>query len=228
MSNMPAELISMETISEVKALLNVPVVNPGETTKLSTILDQYPTVLNHLSLEEVSKLSILGIDLSRYMTAVHMNNIKVFVIKFASDSMMRVSKLIDLLNRIEERYYNNILENKYIHPKVAADMIDKIQESVTASVNLMMKLTDNETLMNLFIVNMNGLNETIIENKKKGYTDTTLILPPASRKKVSTMMESLIAALNATSIDNPVVVDAEFTDRPEYTEPTTEEDDRDI
>jgi formylmethanofuran dehydrogenase subunit E-like metal-binding protein len=213
MSNELYEMVSTETISTAKSLINKSVVSPEDTKYIISILDEYPTTLNHLSLEEVSKLSLLGIDLSRYMSSVHMNNIKVFVVKFASDSMMRVSKLVDILNKVEEKYYLAAMNNQYIHPKVAADMIDKIQESITASVNLMMKLTDNETLMNLFIVNMNNINETIDENKHKGFTSSRDLLPLESRKKIDRAV-SLMAKLleEDSSIDSDNVIDAEVTE----------------
>ena len=206
------EFADNKSVKKIKDLIGKNKVSHDDTNRIVEMLDASPTILNHLSLEEISKLSVLGVDLSRYMTAVHINNIKVFVVKFASDSMMRVSKLITLLNKVEEKYYNLALSNNYIHPKVASDMIEKIQESITASVNLMMKLTDNETLMNLFIVNMNTINAEISENKAKGYTNTVDILPLESRKKIDKVVTLLVSALNERQ-DEPKLVEAEFIEK---------------
>lgn len=207
-----SEFADNKSVKLIKSIISKTKVSPDDTVKIVEALDATPILLNHLSLEEISKLSVLGVDLSRYMTAVHINNIKVFVVKFASDSMMRVSKLIALLNKVEEKYYNAALGNTYIHPKVASDMIEKIQESITASVNLMMKLTDNETLMNLFIVNMNTINNEISENRNKGYTNTVDILPLESRKKIDKVMTMFLSALNDVP-DPSTSVEAEFKEK---------------
>lgn len=207
--------VDEKVLAIVQSTLRQPVVTPEDTHKIIDYLEATPTLLNHLSLSEVSKLSTLGIDLSRYMSAVHINNIKVFVVKFASESMSRISRLIDILNKVEDKYYNLALTNQRLHPDLASDMIDKIQESITSSVNLMMKLTDNETLMNLFIVNMTTINESITENREKGYTDTKDILPLESRKKIDSVVSVLSKLLSEKEEDNQAsdVVDAEYTEK---------------
>lgn len=200
-------------VDAVRALLAKSTVGRQDVIQVVEMLDKSPTILNHLALQEISKLSTLGVDLSRYLTTVHMNNIKVFVIKFASDSMMRVSKLISLLNMAEEKYYQSLMSDNRIHPKVAAEMIDRIQESITASVNLMMKLTDNETLMNLLIVNMTEINNTITDNKQQGYQDTKQLLPLESRKKMDKVISSLLMVLNEASNDEQGSIDAVFEEK---------------
>lgn len=199
-----------ESVAMIKDIISKSEVSVEQTNVIIRTLNESPTILNQLSLSEISKLSVLGVDLSQYMSAVHLNNIKVFVVKFASDSMMRVSKLLDLLNAVEEKYYNAALNSNYLHPKTAGDMIDKIQESITASVNLMMKLTDNETLMNLFIVNMTSINEGISENKAKGYTSSLEILPLESRKKIDKVMSLMAEALRDSEAQKTDVIDINY------------------
>ena len=214
MSNLMLVPVDEKVLAIVQSTLRQPAVTPDDTRKIIDYLEATPTLLNHLSLSEVSKLSTLGIDLSRYMSAVHINNIKVFVVKFASESMSRISRLIDILNKVEDKYYNLALTNQRLHPDLASDMIDKIQESITSSVNLMMKLTDNETLMNLFIVNMTTINDSITDNREKGYTDTKDILPLESRKKIDSVV-SMLGKLLAEQEDSPAsdFVDAEYTEK---------------
>lgn len=207
-----------EKVAAVKEIISKSDISAEKTNEIIAYLNESPTILNQLSLAEISKLSVLGIDMSQYMSAVHLNNIKVFVVKFASDSMSRVSKLLDLLNAVEEKYYTAALSSSYLHPKTAGDMIEKIQESITASVNLMMKLTDNETLMNLFIVNMTSINDTISENKAKGYSSSLDILPLESRKKIDKVMSVLADALRETERPASDVIDANYNERKQENE----------
>jgi ferritin len=210
MSNELLNFASKESIDLVKTIVSSDDISVENTNLIIRTLNEQPTILNHLSLPEVSKLSTLGIDLSQYMSAVHLNNIKVFVVKFASESMMRVSRLIELLNTVENKYYNSVISSPYINAKTVSDVIEKIQESITSSVNLMMKLTDNETLMNLFIVNMTNINDTINENKARGYTSTLEILPLESRKKIDKVISMMSEVLRESENNSNEVIDAEF------------------
>lgn len=219
MSNTVLVPVNQRALTIVKSIIKQSSVSAKDTHTIVAHLEETPTLLNHLSLAEISKLSVLGIDLSRYMSAVHINNIKVFVVKFASDSMMRVSKLIEVLNTVEDKYYGLALNSNRLHPELAGEMIDKIQQSITASVNLMMKLTDNETLMNLFVVNMTSITDSITENREKGITDSTKLLSLESRKKIDAVIKAMNKALTDTNDQTVVVrsdaVDVEFSETTE-------------
>lgn len=212
------KVVSVELVDLVKSELSKSDLDPESVDNVVRVIDENPLILNQLTLDHVSKLSVLGVDLSRYMTSVHLNNIKVFVIKYASDSMARVSKLAELLTKVEEKYYSSVIDQKYLHPKVASDMIDKIQQSITSSVDLMMKLTSNENLMNLFIINMNEINTNITNARMDGETDTKKILTPESRKKISQALEIIEKLADGSSKRDVVedVVEAEVVTRDEY------------
>jgi len=205
---------SSKAIKQIRAIVGKVKFGPDDIQAITEMLDQSPMLLNSLSMEELSKISKVGVDISRYLSPVHVNNIKTFVVLYTSDSMSRLARLVKTMERLETKYYDTLLSSQYMNPKTALAMIDQIQTSITASVSLMLKLTESETLMNLFVVNLNNINDEISTNRNLGYTSTTQILSLDSRKKIERMTTLFIDALNAETPTEEVIVenviDAEF------------------
>lgn len=137
--------------------------------------------------------------------------------KYASDSMNRITKLVNYLETIEDLFYSRYSSSKYIDPDLALSIISSIQNSINNSVNILTKLTNNDTLMNL-VLDIKQINTTINTNKSEldGNTDTTKILPKESRSKLTSVFSRVLEELNNTkdsTIDD--IVDAEIVDNKE-------------
>lgn len=145
----------------VRLLLNKKELSNEELLEVSKLIDKEPLVLNKLSLEDFSKLSDLGIDLSGYMNQVQANNIRSFLFKYVVQSMTRVSRLVATLEKIEEKYYSSVESKEELYGREAISVITTIQSSIQSSITIMNSLTSNDALMNFMYVEMNQINQSI-------------------------------------------------------------------
>lgn len=204
-------LVNRDVIQGIKLLIDKDDLTEDDVSEISTMLVEYPSILNNLSLSQVVKLDNLGIDLSPCIREQSISNMKVFIFKYASDSMKRVSNLIDTLNSIESNFYSRYTEpNRYIDPNLALSLISNIQSSINTSVGLLMKLTDNDVLMNL-VLDIKQINTTInTESSDKTNIDTRKVLPKESRAKVTALFSEVMDCLSKdTEILDSDVIEAE-------------------
>lgn len=202
-------LVDKDTVESVKLLINKEDIGIDDLNEIVENLNNYPTLLNSLSLSQVVKLDKLGVDLSPYIREQSVSNMKVFVFKYASDSMERVTRLIDTLNKIESNFYNRYTSsNRYIDPNLALSLINTIQNSISTSVNLLSRLTDNDTLMNL-VLDIKQINTTINANSKEENITAEDILPKESRSKLTSLFNQVMVALSEDKADSDIT-DAEI------------------
>ena len=210
MSNL--QLIDKDVIEGVKLLIDKDHYTSEELEELNSQLMTHPNILSNLTLEQVIKLDKLGIDLAPCIKDQSLSNMKVFVFKYASDSMSRVAKLVDRLEIIENILYDRYtVEGRYMDPSLALQLISTIQSSISQAVQLLTKLTDNDVLMNL-IFDVKQINNNITINEEST-NDTRQILPKESRAKVLGIFEQALKVINDEtsnkSEDSSTIIDAE-------------------
>lgn len=174
------------------------------------------------SLKEIAKLCQKDKDISSALSDGTIDNMKAFLIVYARSQLSRVIKLTDALGNLEDRLIEQSLDpSNVMDPYTMMNVIRVIQNSLNQAMNMIQKVTSDESFINVIINNTKTVNNTFNQYNNNS---TPILLSQDSREKVKNIAEQIISGINKMDSTNKETKEIEVVEAGDIKEVVEEEE----
>lgn len=174
------------------------------------IIETGTTPTNNLikaNIREIAKLCKRDVDISSALSEHTIDNMKAFLVAYSRSQLTRVIKLTDALGKLEDALIEQSLEPQHMDPFVLMNVIKVIQSSLNQAMNMIQKVTSDESFINIIIDNSKTINNTL-NQYNDNRSNTPVLLNQDSRDKVRNLANQILGKLSEEEKRNNVVIDS--------------------